>query len=161
MPFNTNVDFEVQDFWCHVQQSLSCYLAGASGTLLREWSCLLLSLFVSHYCPPAAHSQWEPRPEKSSSSSPPTLLFTTPAPLPQCSKHALKKSFFYLFFFFASKSYLIHCFPGTVEHWHTGWRAPQTGSYKPPERNDMVLMIENTAPNHSITSTYELWSFRL
>lgn len=76
-------------------------------------------------------------------------------------KTCLEEKLFLFIYFFASKRYLIHCFPGTVEHWHTGWRAPQTGSYKQPERNDMVLMIENTAPNHSITSTYELWSFRL
>lgn len=102
-------------------KSLSCYLAGASGTLLKEWSCLLLSLFVSHYCPPAAHSQWEPRPVRSSSSSPPSLLFKTPIPFLGAQNMPWRKAFF-MYFFFGLKELPHPLFPRhrwALTHWMT------------------------------------------
>lgn len=118
---STATHFEVHDLWCHetfkvmvvLKHRLSCYPAATSGTFLREWSCLFLSLFVSHYClaPPDAHSQWEPRPERSSPSSSPSPFFTTPNPLPLCQNIPGRKAIF------ASKSDLICCFTGlTLQH---------------------------------------------
>ena len=96
--------FEVYDLWWHDRLKwLLCLNTGwhitlqvSQGTFLGAWSCLFLSLFVSHYClaPPAAHSQWEPGSGRSSPSSPsfpPSSLFClVPAPF-LCVKTSLEE----------------------------------------------------------------------
>lgn len=116
--FLIETDIEVHDtvsddsFKWWVCLNTGCHIVlQVPGTYPREWLCLSLSLFVSYYCfsPPAAHSQWEPGPGRSSPSSSP--LFTTPNPFLCIQNIPRRKTIF------ALKRYLIHCFPGlTLQH---------------------------------------------
>ena len=157
MPFNTTVDFEVQDFRYHAQQKpvmLSCRCLGdfTEGVVMFTPFTVCFTLLSSSCTQSVGTKACK------------VLLFLSlsafynTSPLPRCSKHALKKRFFYVFFFFfflplRVTSSIVSQAPlstDTLDDVHLG-----LGLVNSRRETPWCLLIENTALNHSITSIYE------